>query len=140
MQAAVAAITCAVFAFLSLLHAYWALGGRWAHEAALPFKDGGPLFRPSAVGTFMVGLVLMAFAGLAAVNGGLLGLGAPPAWFRWAGGAVALALVGRAIGDFRYVGFFKRLGEDPFARLDTRVYSPLCILLAAGMMTTIWHD
>ncbi|NMK46047.1 DUF3995 domain-containing protein [Achromobacter sp. Bel] len=139
MQVAVAAITCAVFAILSLWHVYWALGGRLAHEAALPFKDGEPLFRPSAVGTFMVGVILMAFAGLAAANGGLLSLDASPAWLRWAGGAVALALVGRAIGDFRYVGFFKRLGEDPFARLDTRVYSPLCMLLAAGMIATIWR-
>lgn len=139
MQAAVAAITCAVFAILSLWHAYWAFGGRLAHEAALPRKDGEPLFRPSAGGTFAVALILMAFAGLAAANGGLLGLDASPAWLRWAGGAVALALLGRAIGDFRYVGFFKRLGEDPFARLDTRVFSPLCMLLATGMLTSIWR-
>lgn len=138
MQTVVAALTCAVFAILSLWHAYWACGGQLAHGAALPRKDGKPLFQPSAGGTLAVALILMAFAGLAAANGGLLGLDAPPAWLRWAGSAVALALLGRAIGDFRYVGFFKRLGEDPFARLDTRVYSPLCLLLAAGMLSAAW--
>ena len=36
----------------------------------------------------------------------------------------------RAIGDFRYVGFFKRIRDTRFARLDTLAYSPLCAVLA----------
>ena len=36
----------------------------------------------------------------------------------------------RAIGDFRYVGFFKRVRDSSFARLDTLAYSPLCAGLA----------
>jgi hypothetical protein len=36
----------------------------------------------------------------------------------------------RAIGDFRYVGFFKRIRDSKFARLDTLAYSPLCAALA----------
>jgi hypothetical protein len=36
----------------------------------------------------------------------------------------------RAIGDFHYVGFFKRQRESRFAKLDTLVYSPICLLLA----------
>ncbi len=36
----------------------------------------------------------------------------------------------RAIGDFRYVGVFKRHRESSFAKLDTLLYSPLCLLLA----------
>lgn len=139
MQAIIAALTCAVFIVLALWHVYWALGGRVAHLAALPIKDGKPLFRPSAVGTFVVGIALMAFAVLVAINAGLLETAAAPAWLRWAGIAVALALLGRAIGDFRYVGFFKRLGDEPFARLDSRVYSPLCLLLAAGVASATWQ-
>lgn len=139
MQAVAAVLTSSVFVVLSLWHVYWALGGRLAHQAALPIKDGKPLFQPSAVGTFFGGIALMAFAGLVAFNAGLLGTEPAPAWLRWAGGAVVLALLGRAIGDFRYVGFFKRLGDEPFARLDTRVYSPLCLLLAAGVATAAWQ-
>jgi hypothetical protein len=37
----------------------------------------------------------------------------------------------RAIGDFRYVGFFKRVHKTAFARNDSLIYSPLCLLLAA---------
>jgi len=36
----------------------------------------------------------------------------------------------RAIGDFRHVGFFKRVRGCRFARLDTLAYSPLCTALA----------
>jgi hypothetical protein len=42
-------------------------------------------------------------------------------------------LLARAVGDFRYVGFFKRVRDSRFATLDTRVYSPLCFVLAAGV-------
>jgi hypothetical protein len=48
-------------------------------------------------------------------------------------GAVALALFARAVGDFRLVGFFKRVKGSVFARMDSRVYSPLCVLLGLGM-------
>lgn len=137
MQAIAAAITAIVFVVLGLWHAYWAAGGRLAHRAALPIQDGQPLFRPSPLGTLAVAAALIGCAWITAANGGLVT--APPLrWLPWLGMAVALGLLARAIGDFRYVGFFKRKGEDPFARLDTRFYSPLCLLLAAGVALASW--
>ncbi|MCZ8398552.1 DUF3995 domain-containing protein [Achromobacter ruhlandii] len=137
MQAIAAAITAIVFVVLGLWHAYWAAGGRLAHRAALPIQNGQPLFRPSPLGTLAVAAALIGCAWITAANGGLVT--APPLrWLPWLGMAVALGLLARAIGDFRYVGFFKRKGEDPFARLDTRFYSPLCLLLAAGVALASW--
>lgn len=137
MQAIAAAITAIVFVVLGLWHAYWAAGGRLAHRAALPIQNGQPLFRPSPLGTLAVAAALIGCAWITAANGGLV---TAPAlrWLPWLGMAVALGLLARAIGDFRYVGFFKRKGEDPFARLDTRFYSPLCLLLAAGVAVASW--
>jgi hypothetical protein len=43
---------------------------------------------------------------------------------------IAAVFALRAIGDFRYVGFFKRIRDSRFARLDTLAYSPLCACLA----------
>jgi hypothetical protein len=37
------------------------------------------------------------------------------------------------VGDFRLVGFFKRVRGNAFARLDTLVYAPLCLVLAVGV-------
>lgn len=137
MQAIAAAITAIVFVVLGLWHAYWAAGGRLAHRAALPIQNGQPLFRPSPLGTLAVAAALIGCAWITAANGGLVT--APPLrWLPWLGMAVALGLLARAIGDFRCVGFFKRKGEDPFARLDTRFYSPLCLLLAAGVALASW--
>lgn len=134
---AVAALTSLIFVVLGLWHAYWAAGGRLAHRAALPIQDGEPLFRPSSQGTLAVAAVLIGCAWLTAANAGLVPAPALRA-LPWLGLLVALGLLARAIGDFRYVGFFKRKGEDPFARLDTRVYSPLCLLLAAGVALASW--
>ena len=83
-----------------------------------------------------MGTALLACAALVAFNAGLLPAIGAARWTR--GAALALGLLARAIGDFGYVGFFKRKGGDPFARLDTRVYSPLCLLLAAGTLAASW--
>ena len=37
----------------------------------------------------------------------------------------------RAVGDFRMVGFWKTVRDTPFARWDTRLFSPLCVAIAA---------
>jgi hypothetical protein len=51
----------------------------------------------------------------------------------WLSYGLALGLLARAVGDFKYVGFSKRVRGTPFARLDTWIYSPLCLLLALGV-------
>ena len=43
---------------------------------------------------------------------------------------IAAVFALRAIGDIRYVGFFKSIRDTRFARLDTLAYSPLCAVLA----------
>jgi tetrahydromethanopterin S-methyltransferase subunit F len=47
---------------------------------------------------------------------------------------LAAILVLRTVGDFRYVGMFKRERRTRFAVRDTRIYTPLCGLLAAGVL------
>jgi uncharacterized protein DUF3995 len=58
--------------------------------------------------------------------------GLPRAVSRSGTAAVAIVFMVRAIGDRRYVGFFKRVRGTRFARLDTRIYSPLCLALSAA--------
>ena len=57
-----------------------------------------------------------------------------PRW-TYVAGAILLAIVfgARAVGNFGLVGFFKTRGDGAFARLDTWIYSPLCLLLAAAI-------
>jgi hypothetical protein len=48
-------------------------------------------------------------------------------------GVVLVGLLARAVGEFKHVGFFKRVVGSRFATLDTYVYSPLCLALAMGV-------
>ena len=121
-----------VLAFLSGLHIYWAFGGRWGWGAAIPQIDGRPTFTPSRFATLLVALGLAAAAALPLVRTGALPF-AVPAWLsQWSAVFLALIFLVRAVGDFRLVGFFKRVRGTPFAIWDTRLFSPLCLLLAAG--------
>ena len=48
--------------------------------------------------------------------------------------ALAIVLIIRAMGDFKYVGFFKTIKNTPFADYDTRYYSPLCLFLGLNIL------
>ncbi len=121
-----------VLAFLSALHLYWALGGRWGWGAAIPQVDGRPAFTPSRLATLLVALGLAAAAVLPLARTGALPFPVPQWLSQWSAVLLALIFFIRAVGDFRLVGFFKRVRGTPFAIWDTRLFSPLCLLLAAG--------
>jgi hypothetical protein len=69
----------------------------------------------------------------------LVSLSVPHAVLSWLTRALALVLLLRAVGDFRLVGFFKRIRGSRFARLDTALYSPFCVLLAIGDARKLRH-
>ena len=120
-----------VLAGLGALHFYWALGGRWAIAVSVQtrgvrcFSRGSS--RPSWSPRYCSGLP---FWCCRAQLPRLLAPEKLTSWGRW---VVAVAFLARAMGEFRYVGFFKRVRGTQFADLDTRVYSPLC--LALGLAT-----
>ena len=128
----IAGLLIAVFAGLSLIHAYWLFGGRVGLLAAIPEIDGKPVFQPSAVAMLVVAIGLALCAVVIAGTAGMLTLPLPPSVCAWLTRTLAVVLLLRAIGDFRLVGFFKRSHNSRFARLDTAVYSPLCLVLAIG--------
>jgi hypothetical protein len=123
----------AVFVVLALAHFYWAFGGRIAWLAAIPEVRGRPTFTPSTAATFFVAIALLACAGLIAGTAGILAVPLPPGVLAWLAFALALVLLLRAVGDFKLVGFFKRVRGTNFARMDTVVYSPLCLALSLGV-------
>ncbi|RON08987.1 hypothetical protein BK659_12115 [Pseudomonas brassicacearum] len=134
----------AVFVLISLIHLYWALGGRWAFDAALPQVQDGvgeelrPVFKPSALATLAVAVGLLLIALMVSLRVGLF-VPAVGHWsLQWLISAIALLMFARAIGDSNLVGFFKEKAESKFARLDTWAYSPLCVVLGAGLLAVAW--
>ncbi|WP_107312732.1 DUF3995 domain-containing protein [Burkholderia metallica] len=123
---------------MALVHLYWAAGGRRGKRAATPEQDGKPLIRPTAVGTFAVAAALLGGACMVATRAGWFGPGAYHRAISFAVVALALIFAVRAVGDFRYVGFFKRIRGSRFARMDTLYYSPLCAALALSIASMFW--
>jgi hypothetical protein len=98
--------TTAILILIALagVHIYWAAGGKAGKAGAVPSLDNCPVLKPSSFATgFVVHIAVWLMAAVFAL---------------------------RAVGDFRYVGFFKRVRDSRFSRLDTWAYSPLCACLA----------
>ena len=119
-------ILCVVFVALSAIHIGWLFGDRLDSEGVVPTRDGEPLFRPGKGSTFLVAVAL-ALAAVISVWRGLFPL-VGPAWVPRLGVWVLAAVFAlRAIGDFKYIGIFKRVRGTRFARNDSLFFSPLCI-------------
>ncbi len=122
-----------IFLATSALHIYWAFGGKWASNNVIPTLEGDkPLFKITTIPMFptlMVAVLLIVAAGLFLWQAGVISV-ALPEWLRNVGvWTVTLIFFARAIGEFRYLGFFKKIRDTSFGRLDTKVYSPLCLLV-----------
>jgi hypothetical protein len=134
----IASIVSAVLLAIAAVHVYWAAGGRWGAAAAVPARPGGhapdiPLLQPSPLSTLAVALALIVAAGLLLGRVGIIPRVAPAWVYTYGAFGLGGVFLLRAIGEFRYVGAFKRVRSTRFATLDTFVYTPLCAGLAAAV-------
>ncbi|QJB33027.1 DUF3995 domain-containing protein [Chitinophaga oryzae] len=135
-----AVVAATILVVLSAIHFYWAFGGRRGMGEALPVNAAGELMlTPGAGGTFIVALGLLFFA-LAAIGN----TGAFDAWvsrrlIMWTTRGVAAVFALRAIGDFKYVGLFRKVKTTPFGRRDMRYFTPLCIVLCVLCLLAAWQ-
>lgn len=132
-------VVVGTLAAIGALHIYWALGGTartvGMGNAVVPEVGGRPAFAPGPVLTLAVAALLEIAAALVALQGKLFVIGGLPSTLIRVGAlGVAVVLAARGVGDFRLVGLFKRVRGTRFARLDSRVYTPLCLALAAGIV------
>lgn len=125
-------LVAGIFSVLSLLHILWALGGRAGNTHVLPERDGQPLFRPGPVSTLVVAALLAVAALLVAQRAGIGPAILPSSLVPLGCWGVAVAFLLRAVGEFRYVGFFKQVRNTSFSRMDTLLYSPLSLCLGVG--------
>jgi hypothetical protein len=119
-----------ILVLLAAIHVYWAFGGTAGRAGAVPSSGGRAVLAPTPAMTLAVGVALFVMAVVVGAAGGLIATPVPAGAVRAAAGLLAVVFAARAIGDFRYVGVFKRVRDSRFAALDTRVYVPLCVALA----------
>jgi hypothetical protein len=136
-------IVIAVLMVLAVLHAWWGLGGRWpGHDerslVELVVGRTRSMRMPSPARCMGVASALSAAAGLVALQGkvisvdlGMLGERLVQAGFWIACAVFAL----RGLAGF-IPPIFAYASGTPFATLNRRYYSPLCLLIAAGFAVT----
>jgi hypothetical protein len=120
-----------IFFALALLHFYWAAGGRWGVKAAVPsLVSGDSIFSPSTSASVIVGLGLCLMAVIHLGNINLFSLNAGFPMLRYGTIAIGIIFLLRAIGDFKWIGLFKKVTDTPFGKNDSRYYVPLCLFLS----------
>lgn len=116
-----------IFFLIALLHFYWAAGGRWGANAAAPTnKKGEKLLNTGPIPSLVVGIGLLLFA-FYYLPIQLL----PVEAYQVIGWIIPSIFLVRAIGEFKYVGLFKKLKTSVFAIHDTKYFTPLCLVISS---------
>ena len=84
--------------------------------------------RPRALAAVAAALLLAATIVLGQAQ--VLRLDLPPGLLRLGTWGLAAAFAARAVGDFRFVGLFKRVRGTRFACWDSLLFTPLCLVIA----------
>ena len=119
----------------ALLHFYWAVGGKFGLDYALPTDaKGNRLLNPSTFMTYVVGFILLVFAYVAY----RLHVGDESTVIVYAGYGLSLLFFLRTVGDFNLVGLFKKVKNTEFSKYDTWVYIPLFFSISMMFINLLW--
>jgi hypothetical protein len=129
-----------VLTAIAAIHVAWGAGMRWpgSTEAELVTRVIGHRrdTMPSPSQCHLAALAIFIPGAIALMLAGLLQTPLPPWLVLLAGVAAALVFAGRGIAG--YVPAWRALHpREPFASLDRRYYSPLCLMLAAGFVVLL---
>ncbi len=123
-------ILLVIFALLGFIHFYWLFGGKWGLEQALPTKKSGvKAIKPPKIATAIVGIVLVSFGLFYLVKTGLKIFRVPNWIIIYGSWIISGIFILRAIGDFKYVGVFKKIKNTEFAKADSKWFVPLCLII-----------
>lgn len=117
-----------------MLHVYWAFGGNWAIEYAMPEEYKADYFSVEhktkiTAATLIVAIGLLVFSIVTAANHFDIGILLVNDWASMLTKVIAFIFLFRAMGDFNLFGLFKKKANSKFAIKDSQLYIPLCIYL-----------
>jgi|GEM_PF-219399 len=128
----------AVLGSLAIIHLYWAVGGFWPGTDRVSLKAkvlGGPATSPSPnPAACMAVVAALIFACGISLQLGMVWVWLPPGLARLSAWAITLALFLRGSLGFVMARFPFWRSSTEFNRLNQRVYSPLCLMLAIGFV------
>ena len=128
----IAIILFLIFLFISFIHFYWAFGGKWGSDAVLPTKDDNntKVLNPTILITLIVAFGLLGFGLFILNTAGLIHFYIPQWHNKYGLWIIASIFALRAIGDFNYVGFFKKIKRTKFGKNDTKYFSSFCLTIS----------
>lgn len=130
LHTTIALLLTTIFLSLSAIHFYWGLRGKKGRNFAIPTDyKGVSLMNPGSFECFVVAFGLYAFGLFCLIKSELINAWLPICVREGGLWIIAAMFLLRAIGEFWYVGFFKKVKNTPFGRLDTKYYSPLCLII-----------
>jgi len=131
----------AILLVAAAFHFYWGWGGRYGNHVSIPqHPNGERVFTPRPGAAHFVGVALIGGVLCILAAAKHLTLPVPESLPRAATAWLALIFLVRALGWFRYVGFFKQVRSTPFARYDTWFYCPLRLFLGISLGMILLND
>lgn len=119
-----------IFIALGLIHFNWVIGGTFGFAQSLPTKESGErVLNPKKFDSAIVGIGLTLFGVFYVIKSGLIQFTFPEWIMIYGSWIIPIIFLARAIGDFKYIGFFKRVKNTDFGKLDTKFFSPLCLFI-----------
>lgn len=117
-----------IFIILGGFHFYWFFGGVLGVEKVIPTQSIGvnKLAIPRFA-TLIVAIILFLFGLMYLIKSRLIYLELPNWILNYMYWFVPTVFVLRAIGEFKYVGFFKKIKNTEFSKADSKLFSPLCL-------------
>ncbi|MEP6951943.1 MAG: DUF3995 domain-containing protein [Ginsengibacter sp.] len=133
MKILIASILFLIFLFLAGIHVYWGIGGKWGVDSTIPTKENNKkVINPGPFECFVVALGLIGFGAFCLIKAGVIVFHLPRWLLNYGLWIIIAIFLLRAIGEFRYVGFFKKVNTTKFGKMDTKYYSPLCLFIAVS--------
>ncbi len=124
-------ICAVIFIGVAVIHYYWVFGGKLGIDVALPELEQTreKAFVPGKFATFVVATLFLSIGIIYFIIGFKVEsfFLVYKLYFLYALSAITFI---RAVGDFKYVGFFKKVKHSKFAEYDTKYFSPLCLAIA----------
>lgn len=119
-----------IFSILSGIHWNWVFGGSWGFENSIPTNfEGNKLFNPKKIESSFVAIGLLVFATYYFLISDLISIEFPNWISIYVGWVVSFIFILRSIGDFKYIGFFKKINTSKFGKMDSKLFSPLCMTI-----------
>ena len=93
---------------LGLILFNWVVGGKFGFAESLPTKESGErVVNPKKIDSAIVGIGLIAFGIFYVLKSGLFEYNLPEWIMKYGSWIIPTIFLLRAIGEFKYVGFFK---------------------------------